>query len=153
MTKVDGQSAFGSFFSGLFSGATSGGGGGGKVDTSGSTGNSWAPYIVAGIQTVGSLIGGLAEADLIEEQSKKDEAWQREKFEWEKQQAGLLAQERASARRIELQKAAIQARLEAAKMDPKLQGYSRQAERLQTGAQIDQQALNSIISGYQKFGG
>jgi hypothetical protein len=118
-----------------------------------SKGTDWSPWISAGIKVVGGLVSGLAEQEEKETIRKEDKEWQREKFEWEKQQAELNRQDAAQANRLTAAIQAINARIQAAKLDPGLKGYSRQAERLQTGAAIDQKSIDTIVSGYGRYGG
>lgn len=113
----------------------------------------WGNIFTAGLQTTGSLIFGLLEQDANEAQQAKNEALAREQLEWERQQAELNRQDALAAKKLAVQMAAIEMRAKAAQVDPGLEGFTRQADRLMQGSQIDQNALNSIISSYNKFGG
>jgi hypothetical protein len=129
-----------SFLEGLFGGATGG-----------SSGGFWGDFVTAGLQTTGALVAGLMQADAQEEQLVKQEALERERFEWQKQQAALAQQEAGAALALKKQMAAIEARIAAHNLDKSPEGYTRQADRLMQGATIDQNALNTIIAGYQNW--
>lgn len=141
------------FWGGAANGAVSSATGGNVPPASSGSGSSfnWSPFITAGLQTVGGLVSGLIKNDLATEAQEKAEAFEREKWEWQKQQAELNRQSAGAARRLQAQMAAIEARIKAAQLDQSPAGYSRMAERVQAGATIDQNALNTIIAGFQNW--
>ena len=89
------------------------------------------------------MITGLLQSDLQEEQQAQALALAEERDR-------LDREERERQRELELQLAAIRARAAAGQVDPGVQGFSRQADALQRGSQIESANIANLISGVNR---